>query len=763
MKKRAIEKGLYVNREERLNFHQLRLLEWMEKQPKKTSSISENSQLFEVARSNLRQLRLRDIKYAPRKVKKSFVEHVGAKTCEETTSFTQWRLTKGVTLYKWQRECVEEWFQNSRRGTVKVVTGGGKTILALAIAERLHNEENPELRVAIVVPTIVLLNQWYDEILEKGNLPSRLVGRLGGGFLDDFEKCRILVCVLKSAHTKLPGLVRANLQDTNLLLVVDECHRSGAAQMSKLYETRRSYNLGLSATPERDDDEEKGYNESKLGNELGPIIFDFNLKNASGLNIVPQFTIRHYGLSLFPNERTKYNNLSKRIRKSKTELQRIAPRGKDSFRKFNAWVNAIAGNSSRQGELASRLVADRDRRKQILYQSRMRGEAVENLLEKEFEKNRNTQVILFHERINQVMDLFVRLKVAGYPVIAEHSRIPGSLRKEGLDLFRQGIAQVIVSARSLIEGFNVPAADVGIIVASSTSVRQRIQSLGRVLRRHQRNGRDMVSVVHVLYNRDTVDEEIYAKVDWDQITGKQQNIYFHWENKDELRKQDNPPKSPLPSEFEIDVSKLKAGDDYPGRYEGEEFTCDTQGNIKNSSDDYAIGTKDLSDKIQNVKLDAGRFRITPRRKFVLVRVIRQHEWKTLFVSRLRESLEFGVPSLPPKQNVDLSKWVKTASPGESYPCTNPSIKDKSIRFGQKRGGVLARPIKGGKKFARVGNAANNPDKGAEAKKLIEDIKYCIQRKSYHVTKLEITELNHVLFRKGGRLVFIRALETELEF
>ena len=92
-------------------------------------------------------------------------------------------------------------------------------------------------------------------------------------------------------------------------------------------------------------------------------------------------------------------------------------------------------------------------------------------------------MILFHESIDEVVSLFELLARDELPVVMEHSELPGELREASLDLFRNGMAQVIVSARSLIEGFDVPEADLGIIVASSSSPRQRIQSIGRVLRK----------------------------------------------------------------------------------------------------------------------------------------------------------------------------------------------------------------------------------------------------------------------------------------
>ncbi len=65
-----------------------------------------------------------------------------------------WQMTRKLGLHSWQESACEAWFRGDRRGTIKVVTGAGKTVVALAIIERLQRLD-PELRVAIVVPTIV--------------------------------------------------------------------------------------------------------------------------------------------------------------------------------------------------------------------------------------------------------------------------------------------------------------------------------------------------------------------------------------------------------------------------------------------------------------------------------------------------------------------------------------------------------------------------------------------------------------------------------
>jgi len=61
-------------------------------------------------------------------------------------------------LRRWQSEAIEAWRGNGYRGIVGAVTGGGKTIFALACIR----ETSPETTL-IVVPTVALLDQWWEE------------------------------------------------------------------------------------------------------------------------------------------------------------------------------------------------------------------------------------------------------------------------------------------------------------------------------------------------------------------------------------------------------------------------------------------------------------------------------------------------------------------------------------------------------------------------------------------------------------------------
>jgi len=52
-----------------------------------------------------------------------------------------WELTRDIELHPWQEQCVDQWFTAGKRGVLKVVTGAGKTILALAIADNNRQTE----------------------------------------------------------------------------------------------------------------------------------------------------------------------------------------------------------------------------------------------------------------------------------------------------------------------------------------------------------------------------------------------------------------------------------------------------------------------------------------------------------------------------------------------------------------------------------------------------------------------------------------------
>lgn len=738
------KRASYLSSQDHLTLHQLQLLEWLDSKTPEDERLS-NEQAVMSERPNA----------IPEK----------------------WQLTKGIALYEWQRACADRWFKQ-KRGTIKVVTGAGKTVLALAIAEQLQNTSVPELRVAIVVPTIVLMNQWFEEITDKGNLPQGAIGRLGGGYKEDFSKGkRILIGVLASASRELPGIVDRAGIGQNLLFVADECHRLGSKEMSRVFHTKRTFNLGLSATPEREDateltediempnssqvDETASYDTSLTGRELGEIIYDFSLANALELGIVPHFTINHYGLPLSPEESMTYERLSHEIQKLRDELSGQVPMGKSLYQFARMRAQRYKGDS---GNPWVKLTWKLSQRKDLLYRISSRTEAVINLVVDELQENPDARIIIFHEKIDEVMRLFLILKERGLPVISEHSDLPDSLRETGLELFRKGTAKIIVSARSLIEGFNVPAIDVGIIAASSSSVRQRIQSLGRVLRKHRSaSGEEKTSCIHVLYAHKTVDDSIYGKVSWDTITGIDRNRYYYWNSGSDPALQKGPPRTPPPKDRTIDPETVSPGCIYQGDYEGDEYTCDMKGNISNSSGKYALNPRDIPSLVKQIKRSYGKFKVTPYRKYVLVRIPQGEDWVTRYVTTLAEPFTFpSAIAQGAASSEDVERWIKDVRSGDRYPFVQSEVFLKDLKFKQTRGGVISKKVSGGEVYARMGDMASDPAMGSDAQKLVENIKN-LNRVGKAISKLALNSYNHVLYRESGVLYFICSLKKGLEF
>jgi superfamily II DNA or RNA helicase len=662
-----------------------------------------------------------------------------------------WNLTQGLSLASWQRDARDAWLAAGGRGTIKVVTGAGKTVVALSIAETLQTRD-PSLRVAVVVPTIVLMQQWVETLHQRGNLPAKAIGMLGGGHSDGFDgDRRILVAVLASARKDLASIVtRAQVGD-HLLFVADECHRVGAPEMSAVLETPRHYSLGLSATPERDDDATSPdtFSQSTVGSALGNIVYEMSFADAVRLQVLPPFDIHHYGISLATDEAKRYEALSRSISDARKELIASSPtaRAAGGGEKLMAWArNVSARGSSQIAGIASRFVNDTSRRKQLLYRASNRLIATSRLVSEAMLARPDARVILFHESIDEVTIIFAFLRGEGMPVVMEHSDLPTELREASLELFRTGIAQIVVSAKSLIEGFNVPEADLGIIVASSSSARQRIQSIGRVLRRYRTmSGEEKASRVCVLYVRDSVDDRIYEKEDWDRLVGVGRNRFFFWDIASEPIEQDGPPRQPAPRETDIDLDVIRPGDPYPGRYEGAEFSVDASRNVKDPEGRVALNPSDVPALIRRIKGQSGRFRITPQKKAILVRLpVDEDSWETVFAGRLKDDFRF---SRPEGQGIDFD--ARKLATGDDYP--GPVEPADELRFRQRGGGVLAKRVRGGEAFAR----------GTEADRLVAAILSI--GPSGQVSRVLVNGMHHAFWWDEGQPRFLIALSGDLEF
>lgn len=324
-----------------------------------------------------------------------------------------------LTPRRWQVEAMDRWMRR-RRGVVSVVTGAGKTALAILICQRIW-DRNPEQRVVIIVPTLALLDQWAVAIDTELLLASEDVALFSGEGRAS-SPARINVAVINTARA-LPR----DFFGRDVLLIVDECHRAGSPENSRALRVDAVASLGLSATPIRDLDD--GF-ETYVAPALGPIIYEYGYVDAKRDGILSDFALHHFRIPLTTEEARRYATLGSRGKGSKVPI--------DSPRR-NAAAVAIVEQT-----VGPRLV--------------------------------------FHERVASATEIARLLDGRGERVGIYHSHIGPSIRRRNLELFKLGQFTTLVTCRALDEGVNVPDASVAVIAASTKSTRQRIQRLGRVLR-----------------------------------------------------------------------------------------------------------------------------------------------------------------------------------------------------------------------------------------------------------------------------------------
>jgi superfamily II DNA or RNA helicase len=359
------------------------------------------------------------------------------------------------------------WEDAGGRGVVSVVTGAGKTALALLLFDRLRREHS-DIRLVVIVPTLALLDQWFVALESESGLRGGEIALYSGEGKAKAPGVANVV-VLNTARTVAPSLVTEAT-----LLVVDECHRAGSPENARALDVEPRWTLGLSATPVRDFDD--GF-ERFIQPALGAIVYEYAYADARRDGIVAPIALHNFRFDLSPGEQGEYEKLSTRIGR--------------------LWRDAEDPNDD------PRLKQLLLRRARLVASSRRRI-AASVAISEQFEGRK----LIFHESIASADAIAALLDRRGERVGVYHSALAPAIRRRNLELFKVGHLSTLVTCRALDEGLNVPDASVAIVAASTRSTRQRIQRLGRVLRVAE--GKDE-AIVCTLYATDPERERLTAE------------------------------------------------------------------------------------------------------------------------------------------------------------------------------------------------------------------------------------------------------------
>ncbi len=358
--------------------------------------------------------------------------------------------TLQFTPRPYQEEALTAWRAEGCRGVVVLPTGAGKTLVgAMALAEVGQS-------TLVVVPTIDLLSQWrraLADALALGHDPGNdQIGVYGGGA---HELRPITIITYESAQLHPELLRRFGL------LIFDECHHLPAPTYRQIAEGAYTpLRLGLSATPERADAEHLA-----LAELIGPEVYRRAPAALSAARYLAEYDEQQLFVALGAEERLRYE-AARGVYRRYLQRRHLHIATPADFQRKIIWASA------RDAEAREAMLAWREARTLAL-----NAPAKFALLEELFARHRDERVLVFSEFNRLVDEVSHRFCI---PQITH--KTPSEERRQVLDRFRSGRYSKLVTGRVLNEGVDIPDCGVAIIVSGTSTRREYIQRLGRVLR-----------------------------------------------------------------------------------------------------------------------------------------------------------------------------------------------------------------------------------------------------------------------------------------
>jgi DNA phosphorothioation system restriction enzyme len=408
-------------------------------------------------------------------------------------------LPSNVELRDYQKEAIANWFKNNGRGTLKMATGSGKTITALAIAAELYQKIGLQV-LLIVCPYRHLVIQWARECQKFGLEPilafesvHNWQDRLSTQLYNVRSGNQKFLTVITTNATMIGQGLQSQLRylPEKTLIVVDEAHNLGSRRLVESLPRNVGLRLALSATPERYFDDQ---GTEAIFDYFGSVIQpEFTLADAIRAGALVHYLYYPILVELTESETEKYADLTKKIGRA------IAF---DGDRDDNEVVAALLMQRARLlGSAANKLVALRELMQQRLDTSHTLIYCGDGSVEDQVTEESTRQLDAVAQLLGSEL---------GYRVNTYTAETSLEDRENLRLLFESGELQGLVAIRCLDEGVDIPAIQTAIMLASSSNPRQFIQRRGRILRSQSHKKRATLYDMIVLppdLGRETIDVE----------------------------------------------------------------------------------------------------------------------------------------------------------------------------------------------------------------------------------------------------------------
>ena len=375
---------------------------------------------------------------------------------------TPWTLRDPREAFPHQQEALDLWWKHGGRGIVVLPTGTGKTFVAILAIARTGR---PTL---VVAPTIVLMHQWCAEL---GAAFGTEVGLLGGG-ANDLQPLTVTTYDSAYIHLERWGSRYG-------LLVFDECHHlPGASYQLAAVGAIAPFRLGLTATPERAD-----AGEAVLLDLIGPIVCRREIKQLTG-DFLAAYRVQRIDVDLSPEDAERYQQ-ARDVYRGFVDRSGISIGSPAGWRRFLQLT-------CRSPEGRAAFQAYREQ-KRLAVAAPAKIELLSDLLH----RHSGDRIIIFTYDNATAYQIARRFLV---PAITHQTK--ARERQHVLERFHNGTYPILVTSQVLNEGVDVPAANVGIVLSGTGSVREHVQRLGRLLRKYG----DKQALLYEVVTRGTAEE-----------------------------------------------------------------------------------------------------------------------------------------------------------------------------------------------------------------------------------------------------------------
>lgn len=353
-------------------------------------------------------------------------------------------MTGSFRPFDYQIEAAEKFrsYTGTKGGVIVLPTGTGKTKTGLMIALEYVARGG---RVLWLAHRSELVQQPYDSLCESW---PEVRGGIVQRKRNDVD--RDIVFASKDTLLRADRLDQYLAHGAPALVVVDEQHHAPSKSYRRLIERLAAPRLlGLTATPERDDNLDLG--------EDWEIVYSMSILDALDRGaLVPPYA----ALDLIPG--------------------------------FDLTKIEITGGDYNEGELEKALITSHVVEHTVAAVARAHHFERLPFREHAISSRVSGSGLVFTVTVNQAMLTATALRAAGYKAEVVWGEMPKAKREQRLADFKAGAVQILVNAGVLTEGTDLPLAEWELLVRPTKSSVLYMQILGRVLRRHPGKERGLI-------------------------------------------------------------------------------------------------------------------------------------------------------------------------------------------------------------------------------------------------------------------------------